>query len=123
MLKCDYRGQGSLASAKTTTLQKRRQAPFPIVTTPGSGSQNTLPEGLPAEIPEEIPEEILEDEPRISVSEPSLYVVTLVHIILSLSRDEVNGLPLQSPATRHLKVFDIRDRIASQINMHFPDLR
>jgi hypothetical protein len=122
VLKCDYRRHDSLqvVSAQTSTnLQKRRHAPSSSFTSVPTArrtvsendarrpvSENELPEN-------ELPEELPEAEPRVSVSEPSLYVVNFVHIILSLScRDEMfqNLLPLQSPATHHLRVFDIRDR-------------
>ena len=104
---CNFRRHDS---AQTTTApQKRHHAPSlaTIVTTSRSVSENELPEA----------------ESHLSVSEPSLYyVVTFVHIILSLEVFQ-NLLHLQSPATQHLRVFDIRDRWASQIIMHFPSLR
>lgn len=104
MLKCDYRRHDSFASAQTgPVLQKRRHAPsssVEMVTTRRTVLENEL-----SELPE--------GEPRLSaVSEPSLYVVYFVHIILSLSRVEMFQnllLPLQSPPTQHLRVFDIRD--------------
>ena len=106
MLKCDYRRHDSLASAHTShgTLQKRRHAPSNSVESIVT-ARRTVPENELPEIPE--------DEPRLSVvSELSLYVVNFVHIILSLSRDEMFQnlwLTLRSPPTQHLEVFDKRD--------------
>ena len=113
MLKCDYRRHDSLASAHTShgTLQKRRHAPSNSVESIVT-ARRTVPENELPELPE--------DEPRLSVSELNLYVVNFVHIILSLSRDEMFQnllLTLRSPQTQHLGVFDKLDPWVSWINL------
>ena len=86
----------SLASGQTiTALQKRRHpSPATIITTGRSESENELPEKLP------------KAEPSLSVSELSLYVVTFVHMFLSLSRNQMfqKLLPFQSSAIQHFPV-------------------
>jgi hypothetical protein len=119
VLKCDYRRHDNLQVARaqtSTVLQKRRHAPSTSLTSVSTARRTVSENDARRPVSEnELPEELAEAELRISVSEPSLYVVNFVHIqvILSLTcRDEMfqNLLPLQSPATNHLKVFDIRDR-------------
>ena len=91
MLKCDYRRHDSLASGQTiSATQKRRHVPSPA--TIGNTDWLLVSEN-------ELSEELPEAEPRLSVSERILFVVTFVHIVLSLSCGEVLQLPLRSPAT------------------------
>ena len=96
MLKCDYRRFDRLAQGQSVTAPQR------------SLSENALPEF----------------EPRRSVCELSLYVVSFVHIIRRVSRNGMYQmlLPFQSWTPQPLRVFDIRDHGVSQINMHFLSL-
>ena len=78
------------ASGEAITAPKKRRhaSPATIVTTSWSVCENEVPEELP------------EAEPSLSVSELSLYlVVTIVHIILSLSCNQM----FQSSAIQHLR--------------------
>ena len=126
MINCDNRRHESIGklARSTTALQQLPRSPSPanIVTTHRPVFENQAPEELP------------EAEPHLTVSEPSLYVVTFVHSILSC--DDVNSIPgpHQWSATQHLTwrvyqnqnqthsgIFDIRDRLV--IQHHIPGMR